>query len=727
MNGLTAHQRAIVSAALRGLLLMVLAPAGAMLWAQQRVATASVTINVLAATPCNCQIDTFTADATTIDEGESTTLEWTTTGATSASIDQGVGALAETELTSGSRSVTPTDTTTYTLTASDDDDATADATQSITITVNPQCGIGSFSASPSTITLDDKTTLEWTTTGATSASIDQGVGTIAVEDLASGSADDTPPDTTNPTYTLTASGGICTTPVTASVTVTVLPKIDSFSASPTMIDEGGSSELSWETTGATSVSIPGTIGTLAVDSSQRVMPPDTTTYTLTATDAEGDTNDATAEVTVNQPECDPEIDTFTVSSSPITVGDSTTLEWTTTGATSASIDQGVGTIAVEDLASGSQNVTPPNTTNPTYTLTASCTGASVTASVQVTVLPKIDSFSASSTTITVGDPTTLEWTTTGATSASIDQNVGSVTQVASGSQNVTPPTTTIYTLTATDAESDTATATETVTVVDPPVIDSFTIDAPTIDEGASTTLRWMTTGATSVSLSQDVGTDIGSVTPVASGSVSVTPTATTTYELTAKNSADSPATDTATVGVTVLHLPPTASLEANPTEFFGLTDPVELTWSTSRATSASIEPGVGSVTPVAVGSVTVYPEITTTYTLTASGPGGSAITSVEVFNVDLQRSLTATLTADAESITAGGSTTLRWTTEGADSATLSQDVGSDIGALAETELASGSRSISPTATTTYTLTASSGTGEDAVTATATVTITVTQP
>ena len=77
------------------------------------------------------------------------------------------------------------------------------------------------------------------------------------------------------------------------------------------------------------------------------------------------------------------------------------------------------------------------------------------------------------------------------------------------------------------------------------------------------------------------------------------------------------------------------------------------------------------MTPVADGSTTVYPDTTTTYTLTARGPGGSSTDTATVYTVDFQRSLTATLTADAESITAGGSTTLRWTTEGASSASLS--------------------------------------------------------
>ncbi|MCC6787273.1 MAG: hypothetical protein IT547_05495 [Hyphomonadaceae bacterium] len=47
-----------------------------------------------------------------------------------------------------------------------------------------------------------------------------------------------------------------------------------------------------------------------------------------------------------------------------------------------------------------------------------------------------------------------------------------------------------------------------------------------------------------------------------------------------------------------------------------------MSWTSTNATSASIDNGVGSVTPVAGGSVSVSPTTTTTYTLTLMGPGG---------------------------------------------------------------------------------------------------------
>ena len=60
-----------------------------------------------------------------------------------------------------------------------------------------------------------------------------------------------------------------------------------FAASPTHISQGQSSLLSWTTTGASTVSISNGVGTVPANGSQSVSPATTTTYTLTATGADG--------------------------------------------------------------------------------------------------------------------------------------------------------------------------------------------------------------------------------------------------------------------------------------------------------------------------------------------------------------------------------------------------------------------------------------------------------
>src|SRR5258707_3428820 len=55
--------------------------------------------------------------------------------------------------------------------------------------------------------------------------------------------------------------------------------------------------------------------------------------------------------------------------------------------------------------------------------------------------------------------------------------------------------------------------------------------------------------------------------------------------------------------------------------------PVTLTWSSTNATSITLEPSVGSV--AAQGSTTVRPSQSTTYTVTATGPAGSTYASAQ--------------------------------------------------------------------------------------------------
>jgi len=69
----------------------------------------------------------------------------------------------------------------------------------------------------------------------------------------------------------------------------------------------------------------------------------------------------------------PIINSFSADSPSITVGEFSTLSWSVTDATTVTIDNGVGTVAL----SGTTTVSPVTTT--TYTLTATNTAGSVTA------------------------------------------------------------------------------------------------------------------------------------------------------------------------------------------------------------------------------------------------------------------------------------------------------------------------------------------------------------
>ncbi len=103
---------------------------------------------------------------------------------------------------------------------------------------------------------------------------------------------------------------------------------------------------------------------------------------------------------------------------------------------------------------------------------------------------------------------------------------------------------------------------------------------------------------------------------------------------------------------------------------------------------------------------------TTTYTATATGPGGT-VTKTATVTVTAPTS-TITLTASPTNITAGQSTTLTWTSTGATSVSIDNNVGSSLPT-------SGTATVSPTATTTYTATANAS---DGTTSTATAQVTV---
>ena len=95
-------------------------------------------------------------------------------------------------------------------------------------------------------------------------------------------------------------------------------------------------------------------------------------------------------------------------------------------------------------------------------------------------VPIINSFSASPTTITVGESSTLSWSVTDAASVTIDHGVG--TLALSGTTAVNPTTTTTYILTATNATGS-VTATTTV-IVNPPAATYGSININSSPAGA---------------------------------------------------------------------------------------------------------------------------------------------------------------------------------------------------------------------------------------------------
>lgn len=264
------------------------------------------------------------------------------------------------------------------------------------------------------------------------------------------------------------------------------------------------------------------------------------TFRLTVRDTFGGQGIARVTIMTGNPAA-PTVVSFIANPTMINAGQSSTLSWQVINADSVAIT----TLGSEALT-GSAPVTPPATT--TYILTATRGSQTTTATATVTVnsgngLPIVVSFTANPTSIAAGASSTLSWQVQNATTVTIDNGVGTVP--LAGTRSVSPGATTVYTLTATNANGSVP-AQATVTVTTGPRITSFTATPPTIALGASSVLACNATNATSININ-------GTAFNASSGTLTVSPQQTTTYTCIA--TAQNGQTDRLQVTITVT-IPP---------------------------------------------------------------------------------------------------------------------------------------------------------------------------
>jgi hypothetical protein len=157
-----------------------------------------------------------------------------------------------------------------------------------------------------------------------------------------------------------------------------LPIINEFTATPDSISPGETASLCWSVSNASTVSIDQEIGNVSLNGNRSVRPEKSTIYTLTAT-GEGGSNTATIQVMVTSsapsatstpPETPsqltvlPIINSFTVDPIKITAGNSATLSWNISNASSVIISPGIGKVP----NTGNSKISPAETTE--YILTA---------------------------------------------------------------------------------------------------------------------------------------------------------------------------------------------------------------------------------------------------------------------------------------------------------------------------------------------------------------------
>ncbi len=546
--------------------------------------------------------------------------------------------------------VTPATTTTYTVTASAQGGCTA--TASAVITVKPAPAAAIAPAGGATICSGQSVTL-----------VASGIGTYAW----STGVIDTFRITVSPTitsvYSVTVTGpNGCTASATERVTVNATPTATITPASPAIClgqsqtltaggGGGGGNQYAWSNGGATPAIT--------------VTPTATTTYTLTVTNFGGCSATSSATVTVNSVP----VVTIVPPADSICSGQTATLIASATGVTGYSWSTGSATQAVF--------VTPTTNTNYTVTVTNAnnCT-ASASASVVVNALPVV-SIAPGNTAICVGNSATL--TASGGVNY-VWSNGGTTAAIT-----VSPTTTTTYYVTATNATG--CTATDSVTVIANPLLTPvITPSNPVLCLGDS------------ISLSVTAGVSYTWSTGATTQNITVSPTANTTYAVTATNG--NGCSGTASVNVTVANNPVAA---INP--------PVD---SVCTGSSASLTASGGTSYVWSTGSdsasISVSPVATATYKVTVTNGSGCSATDSVVVKVNPKPAVT--INPPFVTVCSGSSTTLTTTVTGVTgTSTFAWSSGSD----------SASTTVSPTATTLYTVTVTSASG---CTATASRNVTV---
>jgi len=342
--------------------------------------------------------------------------------------------LWNTTATTTSITVSPTGTTNYTVTATNSLGCTDAATFSVNVTAQPTASITATtttlcSGSATSLNASGGTTYVWSpTTGLTNSTVSNPVAT----------------PTTNITYTVIVSNGVCADTASISISVSANPTV-TVTASASAICVGDTATLS-ASGGTNYLWQPGGQTTSAITAN----PASATTYTVTTTDANGCTDNTTTLINVlNQ------VNLLVSGDTSLCSGEPTTLT-----------AQGGGTYSWSTGATTSAIVVNP-TSNTSYTVTGSngaCTDTD-TINVNVYALPTALA-TASPYTINIGNQTTL----TGVISAgsynwSWASSTNPLTCATCPNPVANPTATTTYTLCITDANGCTSCDTVTVNVL----------------------------------------------------------------------------------------------------------------------------------------------------------------------------------------------------------------------------------------------------------------------
>ncbi len=516
----------------------------------------------------------------------------------------------------------------YTVTVSDAGGCTA--TKSFTVTGGTPPTI---SISPTSSTICNGNSVSLTASGGSTYSWSPSTGLSA-----NTGANVTASPTSTTTYTVTGTNGSgCSNTSTIIITVNPKPTVGVSPSAPalcngqsTSLTASGASTYSWN---------PSTGLSAGTGTTVTANPTSTTTYTVIGTNGNGCTNTTTVTVTVNAKP------TINVSPAAPAICNGQSVNLTASGGSTYSW------FPTSGLSSGTGTTVSSNTgTTTIYTVTGTdANGCSNTASVTVTVNAKPTITvtpsapvicNGQSVSLTGGGGSTYVWNPTSGLSSGSGTNV-----------SANPTSTSVYTVTGTDANGCTNTSSVTVTVNAKPTI-TVSPTSPTICNGQSVSLTGG--GGTSYVWSPTTGLSSGSGTVV-----SANPTSTSTYVVTGSDA--NGCTNTASVTVSVNAKPAITASPTSPTICNGQS----VTLTGGGGNTYAWSPGTGlSATTGSV--VSASPTSTTSYTVTGTDANGCSNVASVTVNVNAKPTITVnpptSILCNGQSVTltAGGGTSFVW-------------------------------------------------------------------
>lgn len=416
-----------------------------------------------------------------------------------------------------------------------------------------------------------------------------------------------------------------------------VPVITAFSAGSTTVDAGGTVELDWTVSGASSLAIDNGVGTVTGRSSLRVTPSQTTTYTLTASNAKGSVSaktTITVKVTLSLEQ------TALVLTPGSTQRFSATVKGSSAGVAWSVLESGGGWITADGVyiapsTAGIYHVQATSQADATVYARAAITVDSI----GVSVLPGSASLAPRGS-LTLTATISGASTNSGVTWSVLGNGAGTLVDKGNGTALYTAPGTAgTYQVQAASLEDPTKTATVVLTVNQVAVVVSPV--SQRVLAGASQPYTATVTGSSNTAVTWSVvETEGGSI---SSSGLYTAPTIAGTYHIQATSVADASASATVPVMVELVGVsisPAQATLAPGaPQQFAALvagTENTQVTWQVQEAGGGQIDSS---------GSYTA-PSVTGTYHVSAysvEDPGKSSTATVSVPS----RTLTVALGTDA--------------------------------------------------------------------------------